>query len=248
MNWRLSALDRFTLVSNSDCHSPWPWRIGREANVFELEELTYYEVVDAVKSKDPKRFSLTIETYPDYGKYHWTGHRNCNISLRPEEAIKFGSICPVCRRKLTKGVEQRVEELADRPAGFKPRSVPGYMRLLPLGEVIQAVLEVTYPGVQKVWNVYNDLISKFGDEYTILTEAPLKEMAEIVDPRIAEAVIRVREERVKVIPGYDGVYGQIAIFEEPEKEEKGEEKRANQQEPAKGRKEQAKPMSLADFM
>ncbi len=244
MNWRLSALDRFTLVSNSDCHSPWPWRIGREANVFELKELTYCEVVDAIKSKNPERFNLTIETYPDYGKYHWTGHRNCNVSLRPEEAMKFGSICPVCRRKLTKGVEQRVEELADRPAGFKPRSVPGYMRLLPLGEVIQAVLEVTYPGVQKVWNVYNDLVSKFGDEYTILTEAPLKEMAEIVDPRIAEAVIRVREERVKVIPGYDGVYGQIAIFEEPEKEEK----RADQQEPAKGRKEQAKPMSLADFM
>lgn len=248
MNWRLSALDRFTLVSNSDCHSPWPWRIGREANVFELKELTYYEVVDAIKSKNPKRFNLTIETYPDYGKYHWTGHRNCNISLRPEEAIKFGSICPVCRRKLTKGVEQRVEELADRPAGFKPRIVPGYMRLLPLSEVIQAVLEVTYPGVQKVWNVYNDLISKFGDEYAILTEAALKEMAEIVDPRIAEAVIRVREERVKVIPGYDGVYGQIAIFEEPEKEEKREDQRANQQEPAKGRKEKAKPMSLADFM
>ncbi len=248
MNWRLSALDRFTLVSNSDCHSPWPWRIGREANVFELKELTYYEVVDAIKSKDPKRFKFTIETYPDYGKYHWTGHRNCNISLRPEEAIKFGSICPVCRRKLTKGVEQRVEELADRPAGFKPQGVPGYMRLLPLGEVIQAVLEVTYPGVQKVWNVYNSLVSKFGDEYEILTEAPVKEMAEIVDPRIAEAVIRVREERVKVIPGYDGVYGQIAIFEEPEKEEKREEQKANQQEPAKGRKEKAKPMSLADFM
>jgi uncharacterized protein (TIGR00375 family) len=214
MNWRLSALDKFVLVSNSDCHSHWPWRIGREANVFEFKHITYHEVVDTLRKKDPNRFKFTIETNPAYGKYHWTGHRNCNISLSPQEAMKYGNRCPVCGRKLTKGVEQRVEELADRPVGFVPENAIGYKRLLPLSEIISAVLGVSYQGAQKVWSVYNPLIAKFGDEYTVLMDAPLKEMAQIVEPRIAEAIVRVREEKVKVIPGYDGVYGQLAIFEE----------------------------------
>ena len=214
MNWRLSALDRFALVSNSDSHSPWPWRIGREANVFELERLTYKDVVDAIRRRDSNRLKFTIETNPTYGKYHWTGHRNCNVSLSPQEAIKFGNRCPVCRRKLTKGVEQRVEELADRPIGFRPEGAPGYLRLLPLSETIKTVLGVTYPGSQGVWSVYNMLIERFSDEYTVLMDAPKEEMSEIVDPRIAEAIVQVREERVRIIPGYDGVYGQLLIFEE----------------------------------
>jgi uncharacterized protein (TIGR00375 family) len=214
MNWRLSALDRFTLVSNSDCHSHWPWRIGREANVFELEQLTYMEVVDSIRKKDPKRFKYTIETNPAYGKYHWTGHRNCNISLSPQEAIKYGNRCPKCGRKLTRGVEQRIEELADRPADYTPENRIGYKRLLPLSEIITAVLGVSYPGAKKVWSIYDPLIAKFGDEYAVLMDAPQNEMAKIVDAKIAEAIIRVREEKAKVIPGYDGVYGQLAIFDE----------------------------------
>jgi len=218
MNWRLSALDKFALVSNSDCHSSWPWRIGREANVFELERLTYHEVVDAIRKKDSKRFKFTIETNPAYGKYHWTGHRNCNVSLPPQEATKFGNRCPVCRRKLTKGVEQRVEELADRPVDFKPEDVTGYTHLLPLSEIIATVLGAKYPGTQKVWGIYNPLVARFGDEYTVLIDAAQEEMSQIVDPRIAEAIVRVREGKVKVIPGYDGVYGQLVIFEEGKKE------------------------------
>ena len=214
MNWRLSALDKFALVSNSDSHSAWPWRIGREANVFELERLTYQEVVDAIRKKDPERFKFTIETDPAYGKYHWTGHRNCNVSLSPQEAIKFGNRCPVCRRRLTKGVEQRVEELADRPMGFRPEGAIGYMHLLPLPEIIATVLGATYPGARKVWSVYNPLVARFGDEYTVLIDAPRQEMSKIVDPKIAEAIVRVREGRLRVIPGYDGVYGQLVIFEE----------------------------------
>ena len=212
MNWRISALDRFALVSNSDCHSAWPWRIGREANVFELEQLTYQEVVDAIRKRDG-RFKFTIETNPAYGKYHWTGHRNCKVSLSPQEAMKLGGFCPVCRRRLTKGVEQRVEELADRPMGFKPEGSVGYMHLLPLSEIISTFLGVTYPGVQKVWTVYNSLVERFGDEYIVLIDAPREEMSKIVDPKIAEAIVRVREEKVKVIPGYDGVYGQLVICE-----------------------------------
>ncbi len=217
MNWRLSTLDKYALVSNSDSHSPWPWRIGREANVFELEFLTYHEVIDAIRQKDPKRFMFTIETNPAYGKYHWTGHRNCKVALSPQEAIKFGNQCPVCRKRLTKGVEQRVEELADRSAGFKPSNAIGYKHLLPLPEIIATVLGVSYPSVQKVWDIYNSLIQKFGTEYTVVIDTSQEEMSKIVNPKIAEAIMRVREGKVKVIPGYDGVYGQLLIF--PEQEE-----------------------------
>jgi uncharacterized protein (TIGR00375 family) len=211
MNWRLSKLDRFTLVSNSDSHSFWPWRMGREANVFELEKLSYREVVDAVRRKDSARLRFTIETDPAYGKYHWTGHRNCNVSLSPQEAQKLGNICPVCRRKLTKGVEQRVEELADRPANFKPDNVPGFMRLLPLSEIIATVLGVDSPSIQAVWEIYNSLIGKFGDEYTVLIDASKDLLTEVVEAPIADAVLRVREGSVSVVPGYDGVYGKLVL-------------------------------------
>ncbi len=213
MNWRLSALDRFTLVSNSDSHSFWPWRIGREANVFELRELSYNEVVDAIRMKDPERFRFTIETDPAYGKYHWSGHRNCRISLDAEKAREVRNRCPICGRNLTKGVEQRVEELADRLSGYKPEGVPTYRHLLPLSEIISTVLGLADPSVEKVWDMYNVLVSKFGDEYTVLTDASLEEMSTYVGPKIADAVVRVRQGRVKVIPGYDGVYGQLILSE-----------------------------------
>lgn len=240
MNWRLSTLDKYTLVSNSDSHSSWPWRIGREANVFELEQCTYSNVVDAIRSKDADRFRNTIETDPAYGKYHWTGHRNCKISLSPQEAIKFGNRCPVCNRRLTKGVEQRVEELADRPVGFKPEKAIGYMHLLPLSEIIATVLGVTYPSVKKVWDIYNMLIEKFGNEYAVLIDASKEEMAKIVDPKIAEAVVRVREEKVKIVPGYDGVYGQLILFEKGQEEKDKKRELPLQQ--------QRRQQSLFDFM
>lgn len=214
MNWRLSKLGKFTLVSNSDSHSFWPWRIGREANVFELKRSSYREVIDAIRFKDKEKFKFTIETDPAYGKYHWTGHRNCNVALSPQEAIKLGNICPVCRRKLTKGVEQRVEELADRPAGFKPENAIGFMRLLPLSEIIRAVLGVGSPSTRKVWGIYNQLIERFGNEYAVLMDASKDALSKVVDEKVAEAVIRVREGRVKVTPGYDGVYGKLIVFEE----------------------------------
>jgi uncharacterized protein (TIGR00375 family) len=233
MNWRLSRLDRFALVSNSDCHSFWPWRIGREANVFELERVSYREVVEAVCSKDPARFKFTIETDPAYGKYHWTGHRKCNVSLSPQDAQKFGNICPVCRRKLTKGVEQRVEELADRPANFKPDNTPGFMRLLPLSEIIATVLGVDSPSTQAVWRIYNLLVGKFGDEYTVLMDASKEALADVADAHIADAVLRVRTGSVRVVPGYDGVYGKLDLGVAGSAEE-----------PRRGRVQQ---LNLADF-
>jgi len=220
MNWRLSVLDKFTLVSNSDSHSCWPWRIGREANVFDFKQLTYDEAVDTIRKKDPKRFKFTIETNPAYGKYHWTGHRDCNVSMPPREAIKFSNLCPVCRRRLTKGVEQRVEELADRPPSFKPQNAIGFIHLLPLSEIIAAVLGASSPSVQSVWSVYNSLIAKFGNEYAVLVDASKEEISKIVDPKIAEAIARVREGKAQVTPGYDGVYGQLVLFEEEKAEVK----------------------------
>jgi uncharacterized protein (TIGR00375 family) len=233
MNWRLSRLDRFALVSNSDCHSFWPWRIGREANVFEIERMSYREVVDAVCSKDPARFKFTIETDPAYGKYHWTGHRKCNVSLSPQEAIKFGNICPVCHRKLTKGVEQRVEELADRPANFKPENTPGFMRLLPLSEIIATVLGVDSPSTQAVWKVYNLLVGRFGDEYAVLIDAPRDALAEVVEAPIADAVLKVRTGSAHVVPGFDGVYGKLDLGMADSAEER--------------RRGSVRQMNLADF-
>jgi len=219
MNWRLSALDRVALVSNSDAHSPWPWRIGREANVFELEEISYSEVIDAIREKDPKRFLFTIETNPAYGKYHWTGHRNCSFSVPPSEAIKLGNRCPVCKRKLTEGVEQRVEKLADRPSGFRPEAAIDYKHLLPLHEIIAATLGIDSLSSPTVWKIFNSLVSKFGNEFTVLLQPSLEALSTVVEPRIAEAIIRVREDRVKVEPGYDGVYGKLVFTEETREDE-----------------------------
>ena len=211
MNWRLSKLDKFALVSNSDCHSFWPWRLGREANVFELEKFTYQQVIDAIKSNDSSHFKFTIETDPAYGKYHWTGHRNCKISLSPQEAKKFNNICPVCRKELTKGVEQRVEELADRPVNFRRENSPSFLRLLPLSEIISTVLGSDSPATQAVWKNYSSLIEKFGDEYTVLIDTPHEALVSVVDASIATAIIMVRDGTAKVTPGYDGVYGKLVL-------------------------------------
>ena len=214
MNWRLSKLDDFTLVSNSDSHSFWPWRIGREANVFELDRATYREVVDAIRFKNKKKFKFTIETDPAYGKYHWTGHRNCHVALSFKEAIKLGNICPVCRRKLTKGVEQRVEELADRPMDFHPEDAIGFKRLLPLSEIIATVLNSESPSTEKVWNIYNALVQRFGNEYNVLLDASADALNSVVDKSIEEAIVRAREGKLKVVPGYDGVYGKLIFSAE----------------------------------
>jgi len=212
MNWRLSSLDRYTLVSNSDSHSPWPWRIGREANAFDLTELTYRSILNALMKKDSNRLEFTIETDPSYGKYHWTGHRQCKVSMSPTEAIKVGNICPVCGRKLTKGVSQRVEELADRPQGFTPKGAAGYMHLLPLSEIIQTVKGCSSPNVRSVWDIYGRLIDRFGDEYKVLIEASLEDIKDVAGEEIANSVVSVREGKVKVTPGYDGVYGKIELL------------------------------------
>jgi uncharacterized protein (TIGR00375 family) len=207
MNWRLSLLDDVALVSNSDAHSPNPWRLGREANVFDLPRLTYGSVFDAIRLKDASKFLFTIEVDPSYGKYHFSGHKKCGVSVPPEEAKRLGNRCPKCGRKLTVGVLQRVEELADRPEGYVPRGAIPFRRLLPLYEVISFAAGVNRLYAKSVITLEERLIKTFGNELTVLLETGVEELARVVPTKVAKAILASREGRVKVIPGYDGVYG-----------------------------------------
>jgi len=215
MNWRLSALDKIALISNSDSHSPS--RIGREANVFNTD-LSYSGITEAIKAKDPERFLYTIEFFPEEGKYHFDGHRNCDIKLSPKETKKYNGVCPVCGKLLTIGVLNRVEELADREEGVKPEGAIPFKNLVPLEEIIADVLGQG-KGTKEVEKEYQNLIRAFGSEFNVLIDASKEELEKTALPEIAEAVIRVREGRVFKEPGYDGVYGKIRIFSKEERKD-----------------------------
>jgi uncharacterized protein (TIGR00375 family) len=212
MNWRLSALDKITLISCSDAHS-LP-KIGREANVFDCE-LSYFEIVKAIKEKDRNKFLYTIEFYPEEGKYHYDGHRNCGVSLSPKETKKYNGICPVCKKPLTVGVLNRVEQLADRPEGFKPENAIPFKSLIPLSEIIADVLGKSEGSVE-VEKEYYKLIEKFENEFNVLINASRSDLEAVTLPEIAEGIIRAREGKVFIEPGYDGVYGKIKIFQKEE--------------------------------
>ena len=208
MSWRNSALDKITLISNSDAHSLA--HIGREANVFDTE-LSYFAIKEAIKLKDPQKFLYTIEFFPEEGKYHYDGHRLCGISLSPQESKKYNNICPVCHKLLTIGVLNRVEQLADRPEGFIPETAIPFKRLVPLEEIIANVLN------QKVGNIrviqeYQKLIKNFENEFNVLIEAKREDLEKVTLPEIVQGIINVREGKVLAIPGYDGVYGKIEIL------------------------------------
>ena len=207
MNWRLSALDDVALVSNSDAHSPNPWRLGREANAFELRSLTYGGIFEAIRKKDSSKFLFTIEVDPSYGKYHYTGHKKCGVSLPPHEARLLGNKCPVCGKKLTIGVLQRVEELADRPEGYVPPHAIPFKRLLPLYEVISFATGTNRLYAKSVLALQDKLIARFGNELAVLLEAAESDLAQVVPPLVAKAIVASRDGRVRVVPGYDGVYG-----------------------------------------
>jgi len=207
MNWRLSSLDKVALVSNSDAHSPNPWRLGREANVFEFGKLSYRAVFEAIRLKDRSRFLHTIEVDPAYGKYHFTGHKKCGVSLPPGEALRMGNKCPKCGKKLTVGVLQRVEELADRPEGFRPKDAIPFRSLLPLYEVISFATGVNRLYAKAVLKQQDRLIRALGSELAVLLDAPLEELLRHSKQEVAQAIIAVRENRLKFTPGYDGVYG-----------------------------------------
>lgn len=220
MNWRLSCLDKFTLVSNSDAHSPS--KIGREANAFETE-FSYNGLVEALKRKDPQKFLYTIEFYPEEGKYHYDGHRKCGVVFSPKETIQHRFICPQCGKKITVGVMHRIEELADREEGSSPPLKIPFKNFIPLNEIIAGAVEKTAES-KSVWDIYFRLIHEFKDEQTILTEVPISELNRFNPERISLGVERMRKGKVDIFPGHDGCYGKISLFEKetPGKETEGQ--------------------------
>ncbi len=210
MNWRLSSLDRCTLVSNSDAHSPN--RLGREANVF-TEELNYQGLKNVLEKKDRSKFLYTIEFYPEEGKYHYDGHRRCQVRLSPREARLNNNLCPVCSRSITIGVLHRVEMLADRPEGFIPENSIPYKNLIPLEEIIAEALGVGRETVG-VKNEYQRLCKLYGSEFNILLNTPIEELKNNTQEKIALGIERTRMGNVIINPGYDGEFGTIKLFEQ----------------------------------
>ena len=208
MNRRLSQLDNINLVSFSDPHTYFPWRLGREATIFDCD-LTYKGILHAIRTG--KGLTGTIETPPTYGKYHIDGHRACGITLEPSETKKLGGLCPRCKQPLTIGVAYRVEQLADRE---QPLNAPSFKSLIPLTELIAAVYGISQLASKKVWEVYNQLIKGFGNEYAILLDASEEQLKKVVDEKLARVILMNREGKLRIQPGYDGVYGKIALDDE----------------------------------
>ena len=206
MNWRVSALDGLTLVSNSDAHSPG--KLGREANLIEGAR-EYPALMRAIRTGEG--FLGTIEFFPEEGKYHLDGHRNCGVCLTPAETVARGGLCPVCGKKLTIGVEHRVEELADRPAGFRPADAKPFESLAPLPEAIAASTGVS-PAAKKTTQLYEKMLAELGDEFTILRQTPIADIGAVAGPCVAEGIRRLRAGEVQRRAGFDGEYGTISLL------------------------------------
>ncbi len=213
MNWRLSSLDRFTLISNSDAHSPS--RLGREANVFDIQ-MDFTSIKKALKGK--KGLLFTIEFFPQEGKYHYDGHRKCNVRLSPKESMLNNNICPVCGKVVTIGVMHRIEELADKEEGRIPKNAIPYKHIVPLDEIISQVMKVGKKS-KKVREVYLELVEKWGGELNILLNLNEELIKENFPYSLGEAILNMRKENVEITPGYDGVYGEINIKTEEKKEQ-----------------------------
>jgi uncharacterized protein (TIGR00375 family) len=208
MNWRIGELDRVMLISNSDAHSPA--KLGREANVFECE-LDYGEILGILRRRDRSRFLSTIEFFPEEGKYHFDGHRLCNQRLSPRETLAVRGRCPTCGKPLTVGVMSRVQALATRDEGAAAGERVPFRHLIPLEEIIAEAIG-GQPGGAAVREEYLKLVAALGPEFAILMEVPLEQVARQSRPRIVDALRRVRDGRVQIRPGYDGVFGEIKIF------------------------------------
>ena len=215
MNWRLSALDKLTVLSNSDAHSPN--NIAREANVMEISEpISYQKIYDNIKNKTG--MVETVEFYPEEGMYHLDGHRDCKFVCEPSESRKLKNICPVCKKPLIIGVLNRVEELADRPCGYKPKNAVGFKKLVELDKIIAEALNVKSRNSLAVQKMYSFMINKFGSELSILLDLDLNIINDKeVDSRITEGIKKMRKGDLLINPGFDGQYGEIHIFSEDDK-------------------------------
>lgn len=208
MNHRVSSLDGLTLISNSDAHSA-P-KLGREANLFDTD-LSYISIYNAIKDGDPDKFLGTYEYFPEEGKYHLDGHRKCGIRFYPDASIKNNGICPVCGKSLTLGVLYRVEELADRKAGIKPEKHHPFYSLIPLENILSEILKVG-PGSKKVQKNYFAAIKALGTELDILHNLSIEEIKQAGIPLLDKAILKMRENKIFLDPGYDGEFGKAKIF------------------------------------
>jgi len=206
MNWRIADLDNITLISNSDAHSPA--KLGREATVLDIDP-SYTEVANALEKRD-MRMVGTIEFFPEEGKYHYDGHRTCNIILPPQESIKLKNICPKCGKELTLGVEHRVEELANRKMGYRPKTAKQVEYIVPLTELIAQTLGVSESS-KKVIKEYEEVTAAVGDEFSILRNIPINTIREKGFEKLSEVISEMRAGNVVKNPGYDGVFGVIKV-------------------------------------
>ena len=213
MNWRLSMLDGYQLISNSDAHSPA--KLGREANLMDIE-LSYAGLEKAIQKGDG--LYGTVEFFPEEGKYHYDGHRKCQLCLTPEQTKAFGGRCPVCGRKLTIGVEHRVEELADREMGYVRQDAKPFESLMPLPEAIGEAIGHA-PASRIVQNIYAEMLKKLGSEFEILRQIPVEDIRKQAGYMVAEGIRRLRNGEVERDPGFDGEYGKIHLFRPEERED-----------------------------
>ena len=221
MNWRIPELDNISIVSFSDSHSPQPHRLGREATLFEIEELSYKNIYQAMKNPDEKnRILMTIEFFPEEGKYHYDGHRLCKIRFSPEESKENNFLCPVCGKKITIGVLSRIEKLAQRSSDFLDPQRPPFKMTVPLLEILAQIYK-SQVTTKKVWEKYLDLVKKFGSELDILIGNYDQERMKYEEPLIFQALSKIDKEEIILEPGYDGEYGKVIIrLNEVEKKEK----------------------------
>ena len=207
MNWLIKELGDKAIISFSDAHSFWPFRLGREATIFQKVG-SYKEIINQIRNKS---FIATIETDPAYGKYHWDGHRNCSFSSSPEKSKELEGKCPVCKRNLTIGVENRVLQLATNPENYKPSNAKPFYILLPLHEVVALFLGTSDLSNKRVWSLYNGLIATFSNEFNILLKAKKEDLVKVVDYKLVDLILKNREGKIKIQPGYDGIYGKAVM-------------------------------------
>ncbi len=214
MNWRLKQLDDFILVSNSDAHSPS--KLGREANIFDTE-FSYDGIYKALSDKNDRGLASTLEFFPEEGKYHYDGHRSCQVRWEPKETIKHKGICSACGKPVTVGVMSRVEALADRGEGVKSKRWRPYQNIVPLPELIAEAKDMGTAS-KAVQEAYMNVLSKLGNEFYILLDCPIGDIQHAAGDVLAEAIYRMRQGKVGIAAGYDGEFGTIKIFESGERE------------------------------
>jgi uncharacterized protein (TIGR00375 family) len=213
MNWRVPDLQQKRILSFSDSHSFWPWRLGREATIFSIESVNYANIIHAIRSDEDSKNKVvgTIEVDPGYGKYHYSGHRSCNQVLTPTQSLSMNNTCPVCSKQLTVGVLQRVEALATKPEGYTPEHPKPFFTLIPLSEIIAGYYKTSVTS-KKAWATYNQLIAAFSDELNILLKISDAELDKIIPTELTQLILKNRAGQIRVRPGFDGVYGVPLIY------------------------------------